>query len=64
MTRRRTLVTAALLAGALGLTACGTNRQEGTGAGAGGSNCDTSKGTLVIGMVAPLSAACPRSAWA
>ena len=54
MTRRRTLVTAALLAGALGLTACGTNRQEGSGA-AGGSNCDTSKGTLVIGMVAPLS---------
>ncbi len=57
MTRRRTLVTAALLAGALGLTACGTNRQEeGTGGGAGGgSSCDTSKGTLVIGMVAPLS---------
>jgi branched-chain amino acid transport system substrate-binding protein len=54
MTRRRTIVTAALLAGALGLTACGTNRQEGTGGGAG-SSCDTSKGTLVIGMVAPLS---------
>jgi branched-chain amino acid transport system substrate-binding protein len=55
MTRRRTIVTAAILAGALGLTACGTNRQEGTGGGAGGSSCDTSKGTLVIGMVAPLS---------
>jgi branched-chain amino acid transport system substrate-binding protein len=56
MTRRRTIVTAALLAGALGLTACGTNRQEGTGGGAGGgSSCDTSKGTLVVGMVAPLS---------
>ena len=54
MTRRRTIVTAALLAGTLGLTACGTNRQEGGGA-AGGGSCDTSKGTLVIGMVAPLS---------
>jgi branched-chain amino acid transport system substrate-binding protein len=56
MTRRRTIVTAAILVGALGLTACGTNRQEGTtGGGGGGSSCDTSKGTLVIGMVAPLS---------
>ena len=58
MTRRRTIVTAALLVGALGLTACGTNRQEGGGSGgAAGGNaaCDTSKGTLVIGMVAPLS---------
>jgi branched-chain amino acid transport system substrate-binding protein len=56
MTRRRTIATAAILAGALGLTACGTNREEGTAGGAaGGSNCDTSKGTLVIGMVAPLS---------
>ena len=59
MTRRRTLVTAALLVGALGLTACGTNRQEGGGSGGAGgggnSSCDTSKGTLVIGMVAPLS---------
>ncbi len=57
MTRRRTtIVTAALLAGALGLTACGTNRQEGGAAAAGGgTQCDTSKGTLVIGMVAPLS---------
>src|SRR5689334_3017950 len=55
MTRRRTIVTAVILAGALGLTACGTNRQEGSGGGAGGSSCDTSKGKLVIGMVAPLS---------
>jgi branched-chain amino acid transport system substrate-binding protein len=54
MTRRRTIVTAAILAGALGLTACGTNRNEAGGTG-GGSTCDTSKGTLVIGMVAPLS---------
>ena len=56
MTRRRTtIVTAALLAGALGLTACGTNRQEGAAPAGGGSACDTSKGTLVVGMVAPLS---------
>jgi branched-chain amino acid transport system substrate-binding protein len=56
MSRRRTIVTAAILAGALGLTACGTNREEGTGGAAGGgSACDTSKGTLVVGMVAPLS---------
>ena len=56
MTRRRTIVTAALLAGALGLTACGTNREESSAGGAaGGSSCDTSKGTLVVGMVAPLS---------
>jgi len=54
MTRRRTIVTAPILAGALGLTACGTNRNEAGGTG-GGSTCDTSKGTLVIGMVAPLS---------
>jgi branched-chain amino acid transport system substrate-binding protein len=54
MTRRRTIVTAAILAGALGLTACGTNREEATGTG-GGAACDTSKGTLIIGMIAPLS---------
>jgi branched-chain amino acid transport system substrate-binding protein len=53
MTRRRTVVTAAILAGALGLTACGTNQTEATGSGGGA--CDTSKGSLVIGMVAPLS---------
>lgn len=54
---RRTVVTAAILAGALALTACGTNREEGGGAAAapGGEACDTSKGTLVIGSVAPLS---------
>ena len=55
MTRRRTIVTAAILAGALGLTACGTNRRRAPAAAGGGSSCDTSKGTLVIGMVAPLS---------
>ncbi len=55
MSRRRVVVTAAILAGALGLSACGTNREEGGGAAAGGGACDTSKGTLVVGMVAPLS---------
>lgn len=54
MSRRRTIVAAAVLAGALALTSCGTNRQEAGGSGAQGS-CDTSKGTLVIGMIAPLS---------
>jgi len=58
MTRRRTIITAAILAGTLGLTACGTNREEGQGEGGGGTTagaCDTSKGTLIVGMVAPLS---------
>jgi branched-chain amino acid transport system substrate-binding protein len=54
MSRRRTIVAAAVLAGALALTACGTNREEAGGSGAQGS-CDTSRGTLVIGMIAPLS---------
>lgn len=54
MTRRRTVVaTAAVLAGALVLAGCGTNRTE--QGGAAGGTCDTSKGTLVIGMIAPLS---------
>jgi branched-chain amino acid transport system substrate-binding protein len=55
MSRRRTIVTAAILAGALGLTGCGTNRQEATGTGGTGASCDTSKGTLIVGMIAPLS---------
>ena len=55
MTRRRTFVTAAILAGALALTACGTNRQEQPAGGGAASNCDTSKGTLIVGMIAPLS---------
>ena len=52
---RRTVVTAAILAGALALTACGTNREEGGAAAGGEGACDTSKGTLIIGSVAPLS---------
>jgi branched-chain amino acid transport system substrate-binding protein len=55
MTRRRTIVTAAILAGALGLAGCGTNREEAPGAGGAGASCDTSKGTLLVGMIAPLS---------
>ena len=55
MTRRRTIVTAAILAGALGLTACGTNREEEPAGGGAASACDTSKGTLIVGMIAPLS---------
>lgn len=45
-------VTGAVLAGAMLLSACGTNRSEG---GAAGANCDTNKGSLVIGMIASLS---------
>lgn len=53
MKRKRSVVlTGALLAGVLALSACGTNRSEGAGSG---SSCDTSKGTLVIGLIAPLS---------
>jgi branched-chain amino acid transport system substrate-binding protein len=55
MSRRRTIVTAAILAGALGLTACGTNREESPSGQAAGTACDTSKGTLIVGMIAPLS---------
>ncbi|GAA1834252.1 branched-chain amino acid ABC transporter substrate-binding protein [Pseudonocardia ailaonensis] len=51
---RKVAATAALLAGALALTACSTNRTEASGGG-GGSSCDTSKGTLVVGFIAPLS---------
>ena len=55
MTRRRTIATAAILVAALGLTACGTNREEEPGAGGAAAGCDTSRGSLIIGMIAPLS---------
>lgn len=55
MTRRRTILTAGILAGALALTACGTNRQESGGGGGGGAACDTSKGKLIVGMIVPLT---------
>jgi branched-chain amino acid transport system substrate-binding protein len=53
MSRKRTVVAAAAaLAGALTLAACGS---AGTEAGGATGNCDTSKGTLVVGFDAPLS---------
>jgi branched-chain amino acid transport system substrate-binding protein len=56
MSRRRIVVTAAIMAGALALSACGTNREEGgAGGDAAAGGCDTSKGTLTIGLIAPLS---------
>ncbi|MFC5993048.1 branched-chain amino acid ABC transporter substrate-binding protein [Pseudonocardia hispaniensis] len=51
--KRAVAATVAVLAGALVLAACGTNRSE-AGGTAGGA-CDTDKGTLVVGMIAPLS---------
>ncbi|WP_026316439.1 branched-chain amino acid ABC transporter substrate-binding protein [Actinokineospora enzanensis] len=58
--RNQTVKAAVLVAGALLLAACGTNKTEGGSNGGGtGSNapqaCDTSKGTLVVGVIAPLS---------
>jgi branched-chain amino acid transport system substrate-binding protein len=50
---RKVATTAALLAGVLALSACGTNRAESPSGG--GGSCDTSKGTLVVGFIAPLS---------
>ncbi|MGH8963714.1 MAG: branched-chain amino acid ABC transporter substrate-binding protein [Actinomycetes bacterium] len=56
MGRRRAVITAAFLVGAVVLTACGTNRQEEPGGeGGAASACDTSKGTLIVGMIVPLS---------
>src|SRR4051794_28612824 len=44
---------AAILAGVVLLVACGTNQSSSSAAG--GSSCDSSKGSLVIGLIAPLS---------
>ncbi|GAA3672265.1 branched-chain amino acid transport system substrate-binding protein [Lentzea atacamensis] len=51
---RKHLVKSAAIVGStlLVLAACGSNKQEG---GNAGGSCDTSKGTLTIGVVAPLS---------
>ncbi|MGH3757104.1 branched-chain amino acid ABC transporter substrate-binding protein [Actinophytocola sp.] len=55
--RNQTVKAAALVAaGVLLLAACGTNKEE-TPAGGGNNQgeCDTSKGTLVIGVISPLT---------
>ncbi|ONI77265.1 branched chain amino acid ABC transporter substrate-binding protein [Actinosynnema sp. ALI-1.44] len=43
---------AAVIAGVILLASCSSNKNE---AGAPGAGCDTSKGTLVMGVIAPLS---------
>lgn len=54
--RNQTVKAGALVAaGALLLAACGTNKDEGSPAGGGSQDCDTSKGTLIVGVIAPLS---------
>ena len=55
MTRRRTIVTAAILAGALGLTACGTNREEGTGGPPAAAPATPARARWSSAMIAPLS---------
>jgi branched-chain amino acid transport system substrate-binding protein len=55
--RNQTVKAAAVVAaGLLLLTACGTNKEE-TPAGGGNNqaSCDTSKGALTVGVIAPLS---------
>lgn len=49
----RVAALAVLAAGALVLAGCGANKQEAVGSGSGTANCDTSKGTLVLGLIAP-----------
>lgn len=51
MSRGRVAVTAVALVGVVGLAACSTG---GTGARPGRGSCDTGKGTLVVGLIAPL----------
>ncbi len=51
--RKHSVKSAAIVGSALlVLAACSTNKQEGSG---DGGSCDTSKGTLTVGVVAPLS---------
>jgi branched-chain amino acid transport system substrate-binding protein len=53
--RNQTAKAAVLVAaGALMLAACGTNKTESSGGG-GQASCDTTKGTLVIGVISPLT---------
>ncbi|MFL6122778.1 branched-chain amino acid ABC transporter substrate-binding protein [Actinophytocola sp.] len=55
--RNQTVKAAALVAaGALLLAACSTNKEESSGGGTGNQeSCDQSKGTLVVGVISPLS---------
>lgn len=55
--RNQTVKAAAVVAaGLLLLSACSTNKEEGAPAGGGNDQaCDTSKGTLIVGVIAPLS---------
>jgi branched-chain amino acid transport system substrate-binding protein len=54
--RTQTVKAAAVAAaGLLLLSACSTNKDEGAPAGGGNQACDTSKGTLIVGVIAPLS---------
>ena len=55
--RNQTVKAAGLVAaGVLLLAACGTNKEEApAGGGENQAACDTSKGTLVVGVIAPLS---------
>jgi branched-chain amino acid transport system substrate-binding protein len=56
--RNQTAKAAVLVAaGALVLAACGTNKTETPSGGGGGgqAQCDTSKGNLTVGVIAPLS---------
>ncbi|WP_433559661.1 branched-chain amino acid ABC transporter substrate-binding protein [Pseudonocardia xinjiangensis] len=50
--KRKVTWAGVLLAGVMLLPACGTNQLGGGGAG---SSCDTSRGALVVGLIAPLS---------
>ncbi|WP_026422267.1 branched-chain amino acid ABC transporter substrate-binding protein [Actinokineospora inagensis] len=52
--RNHTVKAAVLVAGALLLAACSTNKTE-SGSGGNNQSCDQSKGTLVIGVIAPQS---------
>jgi branched-chain amino acid transport system substrate-binding protein len=54
--RNQTAKAAVLVAaGALVLAACGTNKEETPSGGGGQAACDTSKGTLIVGVIAPQS---------
>jgi branched-chain amino acid transport system substrate-binding protein len=54
--RNQLVKSAAIVAAALLMSAaCGTNKEETPAGGGGTGQCDTSKGTLVVGFIAPLS---------